>query len=54
MAELFTQTQLPEGFVYPQGLIDLAQSDQALSDSWWLIGQNPAYARLCLVQLRST
>ncbi|MBF2053743.1 MAG: hypothetical protein IGS03_09815 [Candidatus Sericytochromatia bacterium] len=52
MAALFTPAELPAGFVYPQGLIDLAQSDQGLSGSWWLIGQNPAYARLCLAQLQ--
>jgi hypothetical protein len=49
MTELFSQAQLPEGFHYPQRLIEIAQNNEQLgSGTWWIIHETPDYAMLCL------
>lgn len=53
MAVLFSHTELPAGFRYPQRLIDIVQHHEPLgSGRWWLIGEMPDYASMCLQHVR--
>ena len=55
MTELFSPAQLPEGFRYPQRLIEIAQNNEQLgSGTWWLIHETPGYALLCLEHTQRT